>query len=279
MKIKKIVAFILGLLILQSCTANLKKEEYLKLYVFDCGDISVSDISLFSPGHDKGVRKDLNNACYLIDHPKGKMIWDTGLPDALSKAKNGVTNGPFTLKVKNPLEAQLAKVNISPEQIDFIALSHFHFDHSGNANLFKSSKLLIQKEEYDAIYSKDAKRFGFDPSHYNQLSKDNAVVLKGDHDVFGDGKVVILRTPGHTPGHQSLLVKLKNKGVVLSGDLYHFEKNRKHKRVPSFNHSHDETVHSMNKMEDFLKDKGYEFWIQHDPKQYHSMKLAPNYYQ
>ena len=267
-------------ILLASCGPLTTTKQKIKLYVFDCGNIDVSDISVFSPGHDKGQKKTLKNTCYLIDHPKGKLIWDTGLPDGLISKKNGVTNGVFHLTVKKTLEEQLRDVNVDPKTIDYIALSHFHFDHSGNTNLFENSRLLIQKEEFDAIYSKDAKKYHFDPQSYSKLSKENAIVLDGRYQVFGDDLVTIIKTVGHTPGHQSLMLRLEDEGnVVLSGDLYHFEKNRKHKRVPSFNYDKKTTKESMRQVDELLKKENATLWIQHDPVQYTKFKFSPKYYQ
>lgn len=278
MKLTKLFSLTLALF-LMSCSQMSTNTQKLKLYVFDCGTIDVADVSVFSPGHDKGVKKTLKNTCYLIDHPKGKMIWDTGLPDGLVANKKGFTNGAFHLTVKKTLESQLREINIDPKTIDYIALSHFHFDHSGNANLFENSKLVIQKEEFKAIYSKDPTKFHFDPKSYSKLAKDNAIVIDGDYKVFGDDLVTIIKTIGHTPGHQSLKLKLESEGtVILSGDLYHFEKNRKHKRVPGFNFNKKTTKQSMKKVDKILSKENATLWIQHDPVQFTKFKLSPSSY-
>lgn len=279
MKIKTITSMMLSLFIV-SCAQLVEEKNEIKLYVFDCGTIEVSDISVFSPGFDKGVAKTLKNTCYLIDHPKGKLIWDTGLADGLINKKDGMTNGVFHLSVQKTLASQLKEINIDPNSIDYIALSHFHFDHSGNANLFKNAKLLIQKEEFAAIYSKDPTKFHFDPNSYSKINKEAAVVLDGDFKVFGDDSVVILKTVGHTPGHQALKLELASEGpVVLSGDLYHFEKNRKFRRVPSFNYNVGSSKKSMEKIEDLLVKENATLWIQHDPKQFKKFKFSPSFYQ
>lgn len=275
----KLLSGIMLALIITSCSQINTVENKMKLYVLDCGTIDVADISAFSPGHDKGVKKTLKNTCYLVDHPKGKMIWDTGLPDGLVEKKNGLTNGGFHLTVTKTLKSQLKEINIDPSEVKYIALSHFHFDHSGNANLFKDSALIIQKEEFSAIYSKNAKKYHFDPKSYSKLDKKKAIVIDGDYKVFGDDLVTIIKTVGHTPGHQSLKLELESEGtVVLSGDLYHFEKNRKHKRVPGFNFNKKTTIQSMNKIEDLLAKENATLWIQHDPVQFTKFKLSPQFY-
>ncbi len=273
----KLIPVILALLLV-SCTST-KKDNAVKLYVFDCGNITVSDVSVFSPGVDKGKKKHLTNSCYLIIHPKGNMIWDTGLPDGLIKKKNGHTNGPFHLSVKNTLESQLKEIGMSPADITHLGLSHFHFDHTGNSNLFTNAALLIQNAEYKAAFGKNPKKYHFSPDSYAKLDKKKIKVLKGDYDVFGDGVVTIKAAPGHTPGHQVLYINLLESGpIVLSGDLYHFTKNRKHKRVPSFNFDKKQTLMSMKHIEDFVKRKKAKFWIQHDKEVNQKIKHSPKFY-
>jgi len=259
--------------------ATTEDKNTVKLFVFDCGDITVSDVSVFSPGVDKGKLKKLTNSCYLIKHPQGNLIWDTGLPDGLAKMKNGKTNGPFHLQVKNTLESQLKELGLTPKDITHLGISHFHFDHTGNANLFTKAQLFIQKAEYKAAFGKNAKKYHFSPDSYSKLDRKMIKVLNGNHDVFGDGIVTIKPAPGHTPGHQVLYLNLPEFGpLVLSGDLYHFTKNRKHKRVPSFNFDKKQTLVSMDKIEKFVKKSKAKFWIQHDKEQNQNIKHSPEYY-
>jgi N-acyl homoserine lactone hydrolase len=227
---------LLIILLLGACAQNTKKDESEtpKLYVFDCGHITVSDISIFSPRHDKGKTKKLVDSCYLIRHPKGDFLWDTGLPDKLAAMEKGFQNGPFHLQVKSTLMGQLADLGLQPKDIEMVGISHYHFDHTGNLNNFTSSKILIQKEEYDAAYSKNPAKFGFKPESYAKIDKKNYQVVDGDHDVFGDGSVVILKTVGHTPGHQSLLIRLKGeKPIILTGD---FTISKRTENIVEFHH-------------------------------------------
>jgi len=267
-------------LILFGCAGINESKNNLKLYVFECGKITVSDISLFSPGVDKGVTKTLTNSCYLIKHDLGTLIWDTGLPDALAKKKGGLTNGPFHLEKKTTLLSQLQEIGVEPSSVDYVAFSHFHFDHTGNANLFSNSKLIIQKVEHKAAFGKMAKKMRFSPDSYNKLNKFQAITVDGDYDVFNDGQVIIKSAPGHTIGHQVLFINLKETGpVVLSGDLYHFTKNRINRGVPSFNYNKKQTLLTMDRIEGFVKNTGSEFWIQHDLEFNKTIKHSPKYYE
>lgn len=256
------------------------KKTPLKLYVFDCGRILVKDISLFSPGYDENVTKKLTNSCYLIVHPKGKLLWDTGLDDKIGKEGTIVGDGAFALKVEKPLMDQLKEINVDPKTIDYLALSHFHFDHTGNANNFVNSTLIVQDSEYKAAFSDKAKEMNFNPDSYSHFANGKVMKLNGDKDLFGDGSVVIKSTPGHTPGHQSLFIDLPKTGpIVLSGDLYHFTKNKNFRRVPSFNFDKEQTLKSMDTLDKFVADKKAILWIQHDFEQNRSIEHSPNYYQ
>ncbi|MGR6871931.1 N-acyl homoserine lactonase family protein [Pseudomonas sp. HK3] len=277
MKFKPFTLALFSTVLLSACSSN---EPDLTLHVFDCGHVEVRDISIFSPGVDEGQTKHLTDSCYLIQHKKGSMIWDAGLADALGPEGIEAFGGKLKLTVTHPLSEQLAAIDVNPDNINFIAISHFHGDHTGNANLFGNASLLIQQAEYDAAFGEDPTKFGFNPASYEQLDKSKIKVLNGDYDVFGDGKVVIKTAPGHTPGHQVLFVNLDETGpIVLSGDLYHFTKNRVHRRVPSFNFDKEQTLAAMEKIEQFVENKNAQFWIQHDIEQNQTIKHSPEFYQ
>jgi glyoxylase-like metal-dependent hydrolase (beta-lactamase superfamily II) len=169
------------------------------------------------------------------------------------------------------LAAQLDELGVKPSEIKFLAISHTHPDHIGNVGLFPSAMLLVQKAEYEWPTPLGVGRFK--PDH--PVTK-----LEGDHDVFGDGGIVILSTPGHTPGHQSLLVRLPKTGVVvLSGDATHFKDNWEHRRVPEGNVNKDQTLQSMQRIADVLAKEHGQLWINHDKAQRDNLKLAPEYYE
>ena len=251
-----------------------------RLYVMDCGTVEVADASVFSPGVNVGKRKVLSDSCYLVVHPRGTLVWDTGLPDALADKPEGVTRGVFTFKRSKTLASQLAQVGYPPEKIDYVALSHMHFDHVGNAHSFTRATAIMQKEEYDAAFGADPEKYGFDPSAYGSIRLAPVKTLDGDHDLFDDGTVVIKRAVGHTPGHQALYLRLANTGnVLLSGDLVHCIDNWRHKRVPTFNSDHAQSRATMEAMAQFLKANKASLWIQHDREQNAKIKHAPVYYE
>jgi len=254
----------------------------LKLFVLECGLNQVADQSVFSPGINKGVGRTMPIHCYLIQHPKGTLLWGTGLNDALFDKPEGifVLKGNFHLTVRKTLRSQLQEIGVNPEDVTYVAMSHMHPDHSGNANLFTSSTLILQEEEYAAAFGDNPGRYAFDPRNYGKLADSEAIKLKGDYDLFGDGSVVIKRSIGHTPGHQPLFVDLPETGpVFLSGDMWLFEENRRHKRVPISTFDKDALLKSMVRMETFIAEKRASVWIQHDSGQEQRLRYAPEFYQ
>jgi len=274
-----ILFFLLPWLV-SACATAPEKTPDLRLYALDCGNIEVLDVSVFHPGIDKGKSKRLTNTCYLIAHPKGTLLWDAGLPDALAQTPEGVLwLKLFQLSVAKPLGAQLQQIGYAPETIKYLGISHLHGDHVGNVNLLPQATLLMQAEEYAAGFGAEPDKYGFDPSSYATLRNNPVQQLRGDYDVFGDGSVIIKRTPGHTPGHQALFVKLRNSGnILLSGDLVHFTDNWTHKRVPGFNFDKAQSAQTMRETEQFLQANHATLWIQHDLEQNAKIKHAPAYY-
>ena len=242
-----------------------------RLYILDCGHISAPDQSRWSPGVNVGVPLQLSDNCYLIHHAQGWFLWDTGLPDAIADKPEGVkgANG-FEMKRPKSVTAQLAALDLKPDDIKAMAVSHTHPDHMGNVEEFPQAMLYVQRAEYDWPGEGGAPRFK--PGH--PVTK-----LDGDHDVFGDGSVVILSTPGHTPGHQSLLVRLPKTGaVVLSGDAVHFKDNWDNRRVPGMNFNKEQTLASMQRIADILAKEHAQLWINHDRPQSDAQKKSPEFY-
>ena len=279
--IRSLFATITVLLLAACVTDRPLPSQPLRLYVFNCGSIEVLDVSVFHPGIGLGERKMLANSCYLVVHPNGSLLWDAGLPDGLVHTPEGKTvYNTFTMRVTRTLVAQLQEIGHGPEMVGYLGISHMHGDHIGNVGLFPHATLLIQREEHDAAFGPDAGKFGFDPALYPSLRSNPAKLLEGDHDVFGDGTVIIKRTLGHTPGHQALFIKLPKTGnILLSGDLVHFTDNWTHKRVPGFNFDKERSLRTMQEVEAFLKASNATLWIQHDLEQNAGIRHAPAYYE
>ncbi len=249
-----------------------------RLYVFDCGHLGIPDPGRFSLLPSEVSRLELSVPCYLIAHPDGTLLWDAGLSDDLAEGSPHTQENGTVTTVTTTLAAQLDELGVMPADITYLALSHMHYDHAGNANMFADSTWLVQRAEHEAAFG-DAQGF-FDRSLYADLETAETVILDGDHDLFGDGSVVIMSAPGHTPGHQVLFVDLVETGpVVLSGDLYHFPENRLLKRVPTFNYDEAQTLKSMDLVEDMLARTGARLWIEHDIAANERLEKSPAYYE
>jgi len=270
---------LLGLLLaaaLLGCASD-PRIPPMRLYVLYCGEAQIPDISPWSPGFNEGKPMTFSDNCYLISHGSDWMLWDSGFADALAASPDGQpgARGMLMRRTKT-LASQLAELGVAPEQIKHLAFSHTHADHVGNANLFTAATLYIQQAEYDAAFGSEPAKYGFNPALYDKLRSNPVVKLNGDRDVFGDATVVILSTPGHTPGHQSLLLRLPKTGtVVLSGDLAHFKENFDQRRVPGFNYSKEQSLASMERIAQLLLSERALLWINHDSEQNATIAHAP----
>jgi len=267
----RVVVMVIAFVCLLAATASAGVQ---RLYILDCGHNVGRDQALWSPGIKEGKSIEFSDNCYLIRHDKGLLLWDTGVPDAVAAMPEGmvVANGAITYRRAKTLASQLAELNVKTADVTYIALSHTHGDHVGNVALFPASTVLIQGAEYDWAMS------GPNKPAFAALQKFEK--LAGDRDVFGDGSVTILSTPGHTPGHQSLLVRLPKTGyIVLSGDAVHFRDNWDHKRVPSINVNREQTLASLQRLQDVLEERKAQLWINHDKPQSDGLRYAPAYYE
>lgn len=244
-------------LTLCACAREIAAPEApaVQLYALDCGRIAFADAGMFSDEHVfDGQARELMVPCYLIRHPDGDLLWDTGLPEAIADMSDGLSPegfpAHFTVPVK--LSAQLAQLGLTPADIEFVSVSHGHSDHSGNLNMFAGSTWIVDADEraymFDDVHRADPNDF----NNYNQLENVQPRLIEGDadYDVFGDGSVTIIQAPGHTPGHTILRVNLANAGpVLLTGDMYHLAESRERRTVPVFNADRAQTLASMDKVE------------------------------
>jgi len=245
-----------------------------RLYILNCGEGVAGDISRWSPGVNVGKSMDFVDNCYLIKHAQGWFLWDTGVADAIAAMPNGQAPAdPRATHWRRPktLASQLEQLGVKPSDIKGMAVSHTHADHTGNVEMFPQAMLYVQRAEYDWPGPNNTPRFK--PEH--PVTK-----LDGDRDIFGDGSLTLIATPGHTPGHQSLLAKLPKTGaLLLSGDAVHFKDNWDNRRVPVNNDSQEKSVDSMKKMADLLAKEKAQLWINHDKVQRDSLKIAPDYFE
>jgi len=257
-----------------------KPPNTLRLYIFDCGVIHTTNGDAYSLKKEEMASTEMSIPCILVAHPKGTLMWDNGdIPDRVFPPGGGqATLGVVTQD--KPLLPQMAAVGYAPSDITYLSMSHYHGDHVANANAFASATWLVRKVERDRMFA--AEPITRSPlENYGALKDSKTVIIdKSEYDVFGDGTVVIKSTPGHTPGHNVLFLKLKKTGpVVLSGDLYHYPEERTLGRLPVAEFNKDQTAASRAELEVFLKKTGAQLWIEHDIIGNAKLKKAPQFYE
>ena len=248
-----------------------------QLYVLDCGTLIYNQPESFGLSREEVASSNMSVSCFLVIHPKGILLFDAGLSDALVGLPfyQNIIGGYGQLKL-NTLRGQLADIGVTPDKITYLALSHSHYDHLGNANDYAGSTWLARKTESDLMF-----RPGINPriaKEYSALAQARTKFIDGDYDVFGDGSVVLKSTPGHTPGHQSLFVKLvHNGGVVIAGDLYHYAEERSLNRMPQRERT-TETPASRAAIDTFLADTHSQLWIGHSIDFFRDARKSPAWY-
>ena len=235
----------------------------------DCGTGGPRTVNdRFSDTYAYGDKKvEFVYSCYLIKHGSDYMMWDTG--QGMGAAED--------VRPKVSVVDQLAKLNVTPAQIKYVGISHYHGDHTGQVDSFPGATVLIGKGDWDAISSpKPGPGVNFKPFAHWTSGGGKVEPLAGDKDVFGDGTVLILNTPGHTPGHHAVMIKLKEKGnVILVGDAAHFHENYDSNGVPTFNVSRADTLASMDRIKQLAKIHKATVIIQHDARDVGKLPAFP----
>jgi glyoxylase-like metal-dependent hydrolase (beta-lactamase superfamily II) len=284
--LRRSLAVFIALVGASSVTAQNNAITSPRLYVFD-GGVLASDTARYRLTDADVEEVPLSVASYLIVHPRGVLMWDAGAV-ADHERSGGLgyeqrlvrrDNQERFVKLAPTLTSQLAAAGYKPSDVTHLALSHYHWDHTADANLFASTRWLVTKLEHDKMFAADPPG-GTRPATYSALQNGRTTLLTAkEHDVFGDGTVVIRQATGHTEGHSVLYVKLANTGgVVLSGDLYHYPAERTLNRLPTFEVSEAETQAARTELEGFLTRTGAQLWIQHDLPAHRKLKKAPEYY-
>ncbi|HEY6941998.1 N-acyl homoserine lactonase family protein [Dokdonella sp.] len=254
--------------------------DALRLYTLDCGRVKFKDFGMFADtGEYDGQPVEIADPCFVIRHPKGILLWDTGLGDAVAAHADGLASEKSGIHLRVPvtLASQLQTLRIAPADVTYLAFSHMHYDHTGNANLFGASTWILDEAELAAATGEPTPH-GDDPPTFSAYKRAKKALIDGDHDVFGDGSVRILKAPGHTPGHHVLALRLKNSGtVILSGDLYHSLDNRAFRRVPAFNVSRADTLASIDRIEAIAKNTHARVVIQHAVEDFEKLPKPPAY--
>ena len=251
-----------------------------KLYRLDCGHSLANDESVWTPGENVGKSIEFSSTCWLLKRGSEWLLWDTGVPESALNDPRGWSTLPklIVYHLDKTLTSQLAEIGLKTSDVTYVAVSHTHGDHIGNVGLFPNSTVLMQRAEYTWISSPDGTN-----DNVNQLkalarkllgTPKQLQLLDGDTDVFGDGSVTLISTPGHTPGHQSLLVHLKNSGfIILSGDVAHSEENFEKDIVPSLNTDKAASIASMDRVRRMMATYQAKLFINHDKAQSDILKL------
>lgn len=281
---KKLMLSVAALAMLAACGQSTEQNAAapaVELYAMDCGHASFSDVGMFADDHSvDGQSRELIVPCYLIRHPSGDLIWDTGFPEAIAAMPGGRMEIPqmgAAVTMPVTLSAQLAQLNLTPADIEYVSFSHQHGDHTGNGNLFAASNWIVDADERAYMFSDEA-RAGQAFAGYAQLENAQNTLIEGDadHDVFGDGSVTIIQAPGHTPGHTMLLVRLPNAGpVLLTGDMFHLAESRERHLVPTFNTDRAQTLVSQTKVETMATETGARVIRQHVTEDFASLPTFP----
>lgn len=251
-----------------------------ELWRLDCGTVQVNDLNMFSDTRAyTGETRELTASCYLIRHGEDYLIWDTGLPADLKGAEVNETDA-LSPTLDATLEEQLAELDLTPADIGRIGISHYHFDHTGQAATFPEAELLIDTRDWDVLSAEPLPTFaeGFaNPALVKPWQEGGKLTTTtGDTDIFGDGSVTMLTMPGHTPGSTALLVQLADTGpVLLSGDVVHFEEQIDNEGVPTFNTDRSDTVSSIDRMTKLADNAGATLIIQHDPRDVEKLPAFP----
>lgn len=256
-----------------------------KLYRLDGGHSLANDESVWTPGENVGRSIAFSSTCWLIRHGSQWLLWDTGVPQSALNDPKGWSTLPklIVYHLDKTLTEQLATIGLKPDDVAYVALSHTHGDHIGNVCLFPNSTVLMQRAEYDWISTPDGPN-----GNVNQLkalarklmgTPKHLKLVDGDTDVFGDGSVTLVATPGHTPGSESLMVHLKNSGfIILSGDVVHLEENFENDTVPSLNTDKAASIASMERVKRMIATYQAKLFINHDKAETDALKLIPAFY-
>jgi N-acyl homoserine lactone hydrolase len=250
-----------------------------RIYIFDNGTIRGLDPKLFNFAREELEEVDFVNVSYLIVHPRGALMFDSGaIPDSHFK-NDGAPVTAELLSAARPLLPQLAAAGFKPSDVDYFALSHCHLDHTANANEFAGATWIVQRAERDFMFGPQPEGAFVKRESYSRLTEAKTKVLNNeDFDVFGDGTVVVMSAPGHTPGHQVVAVTLAQRGkVVLAGDLYHYPEERTTGRVPTFEFDVDQSKAARARIEKFVADNSAELWIEHDIATHAALPRAPGF--
>jgi N-acyl homoserine lactone hydrolase len=251
----------------------------IQLYALHCGG-DLMTMAVFDPFDPEPARKVYNPYfLYVVKHPSGTLLFDSGAHPELAtdpESRLGAAAADFEMRLSpdDHIERRLSAIGLRPSDVDLVVQSHLHFDHAGGLEWVKHAPVLVQAEELT---------FAMDPPVYQEaiyLRGDydiglNWEQLEGDHDVFGDGRVMIISTPGHTRGHQSLLVRLDEQTVFLLADAAYLLEKMRSRRLPGLLWSPDAMIASWDRIEEIERSENAHLMTTHELDYETSVRLAP----
>ena len=281
------LAFLVSVILGAQSPSKATPPKTMRLYVLDCGmlNISAEGVARYHVTPSEVGEARMPVPCFLVAHPKGTLMWDVGVipDDTVEKAAAGGArydvNTTAAAVVTRTLRSQLAAIGYRPPDITYVAISHAHKDHSANLNQFAGSTWLTTRAERDFMWKPGNERV--EPSFYSQLERSKSITIdKDEYDVFGDGKAIIKAAPGHTPGHQVLVLQLASTGrIMIAGDLYHYPPERTLRRAPPDNEFNvQQSAASREMIEQYLTKTKTTIWIEHEFAANAKLKKAPQYY-
>lgn len=257
-----------------------EEQPDVRLHVLETGLIECSDFAMFSPNAGPDEHQVMPVRSYLVVHPAGTLLWDTGIADAIAAKPHGepIVDG-IVFKVPRTLRSQLDELGVAPDAIDYLALSHLHVDHVGNVELFPNARVLLQRAEHEAGFGPRAEELTLVPQTYAALDPEAIEQIDGDYDVFGDGTVVLISLPGHTPGHQGLLVDLRETGpVLLATDIAYCARDYAEGAVRQSNVDLEQSRCSIERAKRISRERGASIWLHHDLDAQREIRTAPASY-
>lgn len=248
----------------------------MKVYALDCGRLT-APMEAFVEG-EPGMAT-VPVLSFLIDHPKGRVVFDTGMPaglranpdDAIGRYLARIFSAPDFTPAQD-IDKQLEAIGVDPGSIDTVVNSHLHFDHCAGNHLLPNARIIVQRREAEAVREAGPPKHGFYAG--SMLEGRDVKEVDGELDLFGDGRVTLLPTYGHTPGHQSLRLRCDSGETVLAGDCCYFHRTLRDERLPALVHDRQEQLRSIARLR-AMAERGAQIIAGHDPDQYAAMIKAP----
>lgn len=255
----------LGLALPAQTEAESVTPPAIKLWRLDCGSFTAPTDAFSDLVSHPSERGSYVDSCYLVRHGEDLLLWDAGLPLALlGKPEDAST--PIQMQLTVTIVAQLAQIGLVPTDVTVLGISHMHSDHTGQAAAFPGARLVMDRGDFEAL-RRTPPPFFTDPSTLRPwLDGGSATeLISGDHDVFGDGTVVMVALPGHTPGNHGLLVRLAHTGpVLISGDALHAPEQLTSHALPPSNASRSDSLASIDRITGIVRDADATLIVGHD---------------